>query len=70
MTDEIERPRLREHLREMGQALGGIGKDVAIDVAHAPSAAKEGTKNALARAAGIRRSPMHPWTEPSPETKE
>jgi hypothetical protein len=64
MTDEAERPRFREHLREMGRALGGIGKDVEIGVADAPHLAKEGTKNALARAAGIRRTPMREWTEP------
>jgi hypothetical protein len=67
MSDETERPRFREHLRDMGKALGGIGKDVKIDVAEAPRVAKEGTKNALARAAGIRRSPMREWTEPASE---
>ncbi len=63
MTEETERPKLREHLHEMREALGGIGKDVAIDVADAPHLAKQGTKNALARAAGLRRSPMREWSE-------
>jgi hypothetical protein len=67
MTDESDRPRFREHLHEMGKALGGIGKDVEINVADAPHLAKEGTKNALARAAGIRRTPMREWTEPASE---
>ena len=67
MSDEVDRPRFREHLREMGEALGGMGKDVATDVADAPHLAKEGTKNALARAAGIRRTPMRAWTEPGAE---
>jgi len=65
MTDESDRPRFREHLHEMRQALGGIGKDVKIDVAEAPRLAKEGTKNALARAAGIRRTPMREWDDPA-----
>ena len=42
-----------------------LGKDVKLDVADAPHVAKEGTKNALARAAGIRRTPMREWSEPS-----
>ena len=67
MTDEADRPLIREHLRELGRALGGIGKDVETDVVHAPHLAKEGTKNALARAAGIRRTPMHEWAEPVSE---
>ena len=61
MTDDSDRPRFREHLHEMREALGGIGKDVEIDVADAPHVAKEGTKNLLARAAGIRRTSMREW---------
>ncbi|HKN06034.1 MAG TPA: hypothetical protein VJ021_00305 [Thermoplasmata archaeon] len=67
MTDEIERPRFRDHLHEMREALGGIGKDVKIDVTDAPHLAKEGTKNALARAAGVRRTTLREWTEPASE---
>ena len=67
MTDEIERPRFRDHLHEMREALGGIGKDVKIDVTDAPHLAKEGTKNALARAAGFRRTTLREWTEPASE---
>jgi len=67
MTDEIERPRFREHLHEIRESLGGIGKDVEIDVAHAPHLAEEGTKNALARAAGVRRTTLREWTEPASE---
>jgi len=49
----------------MREALGGIGQDVKIDLADAPHLAKEGTKNTLARAAGIRRTTLREWTEPS-----
>jgi hypothetical protein len=70
MTDEIDRPRFREHLHEMREAFGGIGKDVATDVAAAPHLAKEGTKNALARAAGIRRTTLREWTEPGSEDRK
>ena len=45
--------------------MGGIGRDVKIDVADAPRVARQGTKNALARAAGVRKTPMREWTEGS-----
>jgi len=64
MTEETENPRFREHLHEMREALTGLGKDVKTDVADAPHVAKEGAKNAFARAAGIRRTPMREWSEP------
>lgn len=67
MTDEADRPRFREHLHEMRKVLGEIRTDVEIDVADAPHLAKEGTKNVLARAAGIRRTSMREWTEPTSE---
>jgi hypothetical protein len=70
MPEESEQPRFKEHLRDMRHALGGIGRDVEIDVTGAPHLAKEGTKNALARAAGIRRTPMKEWTEPVAEGSE
>lgn len=66
MTEETEPPRFREHFHEMREALAGLGRDVKTDVADAPHVAKEGTKNALARAAGIRRTPMREWTKPEP----
>jgi hypothetical protein len=70
MSGETNRPRFREHLHQMREALTGIGKDVEIDVANAPRLAKEGTKNALARAAGVRRTPLREWDEPADaETK-
>lgn len=65
MPEEKERPRLREHLHEIREALGGIGKDVELEVEDAPHNVKEGTKNALARAAGVRRTPVHEWRAPS-----
>lgn len=64
MTEESDQPRFREHLHQMRAALGGIGKDVKIDVADAPRLAREGAKNTLAKAAGIRRTPMREWSEP------
>jgi len=51
----------------MREAIGGLGKDVKTDVADAPHVVKEGTKNAFARAAGIRRTPMREWSEPNGE---
>lgn len=70
MTEESPPPRFREHLHEMKEALAGIGRDVKVDVADAPHVAREGTKNALARAAGIQRKPMRAWTEPEPAENE
>jgi hypothetical protein len=64
MSDESDRPRFREHLSEMKKALGGIGKDLEIGASDAPRVAKQGTRNALARAAGIRRTPIREWSEP------
>jgi hypothetical protein len=64
MTDEPERPRFREHLHQMGEAVKGLGKDVEMDVADAPHLAKEHTKSALARAAGVQTRPMREWPEP------
>jgi hypothetical protein len=63
MTEESQPPRMREHLHELRAALSGIGHDVRLDVADAPHVAKEGAKDALARAAGIRRAPMKEWEE-------
>jgi hypothetical protein len=65
MADEKDQPQLREHLRAMRRALGGIGKDVEIEVADTPRTVKEGTKNTFARAAGVRRAPMREWTPPA-----
>jgi len=54
----------------MREAVAGLGRDVKTDVADAPRVAREGTKNALARAAGVRRTPIHEWSDPaSSETK-
>lgn len=70
MTEETPPPRFREHLHEMREALAGIGHDVKTDVEDAPHVAREGTKNALARAAGVRRTPMHEWAEPETTDKK
>ena len=70
MSEEPEPPRFREHLREMREAVAGLGHDVRTDFADAPRVAREGTKNALARAAGVRRSPIREWSDPaSSDTK-
>lgn len=67
MTEESDQPGFREHLRQIRSALGGIGRDVKIEAADAPHRAKEGTKNALARAAGVRRGSMQEWSAPAIE---
>ncbi len=69
MTEQNEPPKFREHLHEIRKALGGLGRDVELDVADAPHLAKEGTKNALARAAGVRRGAMTTWDEPAGRSK-
>ena len=66
MTERSERPGFREHLHELREAMSGIGKDVEIGVTDAPHLVKEGTRNALARAAGIRKTPMREWSESDP----
>lgn len=70
MTDENPNPRFREHLHEMREAMSGIGHDVKVDVEDAPHVAKEGAKNAFARAAGIKRTPIHEWSEPSNDSSK
>ena len=62
MTDDPARPRIREHLSDLGRAIGAVGKDIELDVADAPHLAKQGTKNAMARAAGIKRTPLEEWS--------
>jgi hypothetical protein len=67
MSEPEQAPKLREHFAEVRRALHGIGKDIELDVADSPHLAKEGAKNALATAAGIRKKPMKEWgpTPPS-----
>jgi hypothetical protein len=67
MTDNEDRPRFREHLHELREGLGGLGKDVKTNVTDAPHLLREGTKNAFARAAGIRRKPIEAWSDPGSE---
>ena len=61
MTDSDEEPHLREHLAEFRKALRDVGHDVAKDVEEAPRLPREGAKNAVASAAGIRRKPLKEW---------
>jgi hypothetical protein len=70
MSEETDPPRFREHLREMRQALTDLGRDVKNEAADAPRVAREGTKNAFARAAGIRRTPMRAWSDTEPPERE
>ena len=65
MSEDTDRPRFREHLHELREAVSGIGKDIEHDVADSPHLAKEGTRNVLARAAGVRRTPMREWKDES-----
>jgi hypothetical protein len=69
MSEPEERPRLREHLAEFRKALHDVGRDVELDVANAPHLTKEGAKNVIASAAGVRRKPMRAWSEPEAGTK-
>lgn len=69
MSEDPEPPRFRKHLKGIEDALAGVGRDIETDVAHAPQLAKEGTKNALAWAAGVKRTPMREWTDPQAADK-
>jgi len=65
-----EELRLLPHrFAEAGTAIGsgtaraaGAARDAVVTAGHK---AKEGTKNAFAAAAGVKRTPMHSWTPPS-----
>ena len=64
-----EARRLPHAIREAGSALGsgtaraaGAAKDAVVTAGHR---AKEGTKNAFAAAAGVKRTPMKSWSPPT-----
>ncbi len=64
-----EARRVPQHLANAGAAIGtgaaraaGATRDAFVDAGHR---AKEGTKNAFAAAAGVRRTPMREWSPPS-----
>ncbi|HYA10284.1 MAG TPA: hypothetical protein VEH10_01230 [Thermoplasmata archaeon] len=66
VDDELRR--LPHRIAEAGTAIGsgtaraaGAAKDAMVSAGHK---AKEGTKNALAVAAGVKRTPMKSWTPP------
>ncbi len=70
MDEEIRR--LPHRLADAGVALGsgtaraaGVARDAVVEAGHR---AKEGTKNAFAAAAGVRRTPMRSWSAPSTES--
>ena len=61
--------RVPQHIANAGAAIGsgaayaaGATRDAVLDAGHR---AKEGTKNAFAAAAGVRRTPMREWSPPS-----
>jgi hypothetical protein len=67
VDDELRR--LPHQIAAAGASIGagtaraaGAARDAAV---HAGKRAKEGTKNALAVAAGVKRTPMKSWTPPA-----
>jgi NADP-dependent 3-hydroxy acid dehydrogenase YdfG len=66
---DTEVRRIPQHIANAGIALGSgaaragaVTRDAFVSAGHA---AKQGTKNALATAAGVRRTPMREWAPPS-----
>jgi hypothetical protein len=66
--------RLPHRVAEAGTAIGsgtaraaGAARDAMVE---AGKRAKQGTRNALASAAGVRRTPMRSWTPPEGATRE
>ena len=64
MTEPDEETHFKEHWSQLRKAAHGIASDVETGVADAPHRMKEGTKNALASAAGVRRTPIRSWSPP------
>jgi hypothetical protein len=69
MDEEMRK--LPQRIANAGVAIGtgtaraaGAARDAMVSAGHR---AKEGTKNALAVAAGVRRTPMREWSPPSTE---
>ena len=67
MDEEVRR--IPQHIANAGIAIGSgasragaVTRDAFVAAGHR---AKEGTKNALASAAGVKRTPMHEWSPPS-----
>ncbi len=72
MDEELRR--LPHRIAEAGTAIGsgtarvaGAVRDGVVDAGHR---AKEGTKNAFAAAAGVKRTPMRSWTPTQNESDE
>ncbi len=72
MDEELRR--LPHRLAGAGSAIGtgtvkvaSAARDAVVDAGHR---AKEGTKNAFATAAGVKRTPMRSWTSPEQEAEE
>lgn len=72
MDEELRR--LPHRIAGAGAAIGsgtaraaGAARDAMVDAGHR---AKEGTKNALASAAGVKRTPMKGWSAPEKESDE
>jgi hypothetical protein len=72
MDEELRR--LPHRFAEAGSAIGsgtaraaGAARDAVVEVGHR---AKEGTKNAFAAAAGVKRTPIRSWSAPSSDAEE
>ncbi len=70
-TVDTELRQLPHRFAEAGSAIGsstaraaGAARDAVVTAGHK---AKEGTKNAFAAAAGVKRTPMRSWSPPSSE---
>jgi len=68
-TLDAEMRRIPQRISDAGVAIGsgtvraaGAARDAVVAAGHA---AKKGTKNALAAAAGVKRTPMQEWSPPS-----
>jgi NADP-dependent 3-hydroxy acid dehydrogenase YdfG len=66
--------KIPQHIANAGIAIGSgasragaATRDAFVDAGHR---AKEGTKNALASAAGVKRTPMREWSSPTTGTDE
>jgi hypothetical protein len=66
-----EMRKLPQRIADAGVAIGsgtaraaGAARDAMVSAGHR---AKESTKNALAAAAGVRRTPMREWSPPTPD---
>ncbi len=75
LTTSVEREvrQLPATLSDAGYAIGSKTKEAAVyardGLASASHSAKEGTKNLLARAGGVKKRPIREWSPPPPENE-